>query len=283
MNAIEWLRIIIIGVIEGITEWLPISSTGHMILLESIWPSTAKEIMSPEFWSVFLVVIQLGAVLAVATLFFHRLNPLSPQKTPSQKQETWRLWGKVLIGCLPAAIAGLLLDDWMDEHLYNSGVVAAMLILYGLVFVLLEYIRKGKKPTIRKSEDLSYRVALLIGLIQILSLVPGTSRSGVTIIGAMLIGCSRYLAAEFTFFLAIPVMLGAGGLKLLKYIMDGQDLSGTQIAVMAMGMIVAYVVSLFCVRFLMNYVKKRDFRPFGYYRIALGIVVLLYFWAANFS
>ena len=277
MNFLEWLRILLIGVVEGITEWLPVSSTGHMILVDELWSTSVPEIFTDSFYSVFLVVIQLGAILAVVTLFKRRLNPFSKAKAPREKRDTLELWMKVIVGCIPAGVAGLLFDDWMDEHLYNGYVVACMLILYGVFFILLEMRNQNRPFRVKRLSDISYGMALAIGAIQILSLVPGTSRSGVTILGAMLLGCSRFIAAEFTFFLAIPIMLGAGLLKVLKYLLNGGSFSGMQALILFVGMAVAYIVSLFAIRFLMGYIKKKDFRPFGYYRIILGVAVLLFF------
>ena len=277
MNFLEWLRILLIGVVEGITEWLPVSSTGHMILVDELWSTSVPEIFTDSFYSVFLVVIQLGAILAVVTLFKRRLNPFSKAKAPREKRDTLELWMKVIVGCIPAGVAGLLFDDWMDEHLYNGYVVACMLILYGVFFILLEMRNQNRPFRVKRLSDISYGMALAIGAIQILSLVPGTSRSGVTILGAMLLGCSRFIAAEFTFFLAIPIMLGAGLLKVLKYLLNGGSFSGMPALILFVGMAVAYIVSLFAIRFLMGYIKKKDFRPFGYYRIILGVAVLLFF------
>lgn len=276
MNILEWFRIVVIGIVEGITEWLPVSSTGHMILLDAIWNTSEPEIMTNAFWEMFEVVIQLGAIMAVVTIFWHKLWPFGKRSKKEQVQ-TLELWKKVIIGCLPAAILGLLLDDLMDTYLYNEYVVAAMLILYGIIFILIEEVYRGRVFALERIEGLTYKTAFLIGCVQVLSLIPGTSRSGVTIIGAILLGCSRTVAAEFTFFLAIPVMFGASGLKLVKYLLEGTVLSGVQIAVMIVGMIVAYLVSIVSIRFLMDYVKKHDFKIFGWYRIALGILVLVYF------
>lgn len=277
MNLIEWLRIIIIGIVEGITEWLPVSSTGHMILVRTFWETKIPEIITPEFWSMFEVVIQLGAILAVVTIFFNKLNPWSPKKTEEQKKNTFSLWGKVIVGCIPAGVAGLLLDDWMDAHLYNAYVVATMLIIYGIAYIIVENRHMGKSYKINKFSELSYSMALSIGIIQVLSLVPGTSRSGVTIVGALILGCSRYIAAEYTFYLAIPVMFGASGLKMVKYLLEGGGFAGPQLPILIVGSVVAYVVSIFVIKFLMGYIKKHDFKVFGYYRIALGILVFLIF------
>lgn len=267
----ELLKTVVIGVIQGITEWLPVSSTGHMIL--------AKELLHPnytdEFWKMFEVVIQFGSILAVVLLYFHKLNPLSPRKSRVEKRQTWSLWGKVLVATLPAAIIGLLADDFIDEHLNTATVVAITLILYGIFFLLVECRRR--RPGIQSLEELDYRTALLIGAFQVLSLIPGTSRSGSTILGGILAGTSRFVAAEFSFFLAIPVMLGASALRLGKYFfLDGQILGADQWAILITGMVVAFAVSVAAIKFLMGFVKKHDFKPFGWYRIVLGIVVLLF-------
>lgn len=275
MSFLDWLRVLLLGIIEGVTEWLPISSTGHLILLNSIWPGS-ESVFTEEFTSVFDVVIQLGAILAVVTLFFHKLNPLSNYKTDMQKKNTWSLWLKVLIAILPAVVLGLLFDDWMDEHLYNGIVVAAMLILYGIAFLVVERIFRERDAKIVRFSQLSYKTALLIGLFQCLSLIPGTSRSGVTILGGLIIGLSRYLATEFTFYLAIPVMFGASVLKLFKYfVIKKMLLTGVQWAALLVAMAVAYLVSLFVIRFLLRFVKRHNFNAFGIYRIALGFAVLL--------
>ena len=270
MQFIEIIKVIILGIIEGITEWLPISSTGHMILVDEL----LKLNVSESFKKMFLVVIQLGAILAVLTLFFNKLNPLSKKKSGLQKKETLNLWLKVLIASIPAAIIGILFDDKIDSLFYNYQTVAITLILYGILFIIIETRNKDKTPLIKNLDSLSYKTAALIGIFQLLSLIPGTSRSGATIIGAMLIGTSRYVAAEFTFFMAIPVMFGASFLKLVKF---GFDFSSSEIIILLIGMITAFTVSIFAIKFLMNYIKKHDFKVFGYYRIGLGILVLLYF------
>ncbi len=273
MDILTVLKSVIYGIIEGITEFLPISSTGHLILLEEILPMEASE----EFMEMFDVVIQLGAILAVVVLYFHRLNPLSPSKTEKQRRQTWSTWGKVIIGCIPAVIAGLLFDDWMNEHLYNGYVVAAMLILYGVLFLLLETWNSHRKFAIHSVGQLSYIGAFSIGLFQLLALVPGTSRSGVTILGAMLLGVSRTAAAEFSFFLAIPVMFGASGLKIVKFIMEGSVLASSEIVILAVGTITAFVVAMIAIRFLLSFIKGHDFKAFGVYRIVLGVIVLGFF------
>lgn len=265
---IEILKVILFGIVEGITEWLPISSTGHMILLEEF----VKLNVTPEFWRMFLVVIQLGAILAVVVLYFNKLNPFSPKKTKEQRKDTWTLWTKVLIACLPAAIIGLLFDDVIDRFLDNPFIVAVMLIIYGIAFIIIE--SRNKKANIKELKDLTYRTAAIIGIFQLLALIPGTSRSGATILGGILIGTSREIAAEFTFFLAIPVMFGASLLKLLKF---GFSFTSQELIILIVGLITAFIVSIIAIKFLMSYIKKNDFKVFGYYRIILGIMVILYF------
>ncbi|MCR5743544.1 MAG: undecaprenyl-diphosphate phosphatase [Lachnospiraceae bacterium] len=279
MDYIQIIKVIIIGIIEGITEWLPVSSTGHMILFES-FVSTG---FSEDFSEMFNVVIQLGAILAVVTLSFSKLNPFSGRKTAEEKKDTWSLWGKVIIGCIPAGIAGVLFDDWFDEHLYRASVVAVMLIVFGVIFVIVETINRNRNPKITQFSQLSYKTALIIGLFQVLSLVPGTSRSGVTIIGAMIIGCSRYISAEFTFFMAIPIMFGASGLKIVKYILKGATMTNNEWIIMITGCVVAYVVSILTIKLLLGYIKKHDFEPFGYYRIVLGAVILAFMFNDAFT
>ena len=269
----EIIKAILFGIVEGITEWLPISSTGHLILLDEF----VKLKVSPEFYEMFQVVIQLGAIGAVIALFFHKLNPFSPRKDRAQKKRTWQLWFKVVVAVIPSAVIGLLLDDWMDEHLYNFVVVAIALIVYGVAFIFVERRNKGKAPAIKRTAEIDYRTALLIGAFQCLSLIPGTSRSGSTILGAILLGVSRSAGAEFSFFLAIPTMLGASALKLLKYLMEGMIPSGMEIGVLIVGCVVSFLVSLFVIRSLMEYVRKHNFSAFGVYRIVLGALVLLYF------
>ena len=270
---LEILKAILFGIVEGVTEWLPVSSTGHMILLDQF----VKLKVSPEFYEMFQVVIQLGAILAVILLFFHKLNPFSLKKSAVQKKDTWQLWFKVVAAVLPSAVLGLLLDDWMDEHLYNGWVVAAMLILYGIAFLLVEKRNNGRDFAITDVTQIDYKTAILIGAFQCLSLIPGTSRSGATILGAIFLGVSRSAGAEFSFFLAIPTMLGASALKLLKFMMEGVSATATEIIVLITGCVVAFVVSLLVIRALMAFVQKRSFAPFGIYRIILGAVVLLYF------
>lgn len=270
---IEILKSIIYGIVEGITEWLPVSSTGHMILLEEIMPMN----VSKSFWSMFLVVIQLGAILAVVLLYWNKIFPF--KKTREGKyvsvKSIWVLWSKILVATIPAAVIGLALDDWIDEHLYNGFVVAIMLILVGVAFIYVENRNKDMRPTVNSLSALSYKDALIIGLFQVIAAVlPGTSRSGATIIGGLLIGVSRAVAAEFTFFLAIPVMFGASILKLVKF---GFAFSFLEFFILIIGMLVALVVSIFVIRFLMSYIKKHDFKVFGWYRIVLGIIVLIFF------
>lgn len=279
MSFIEWLRIVIIGIVEGITEWLPISSTGHMILLDSLWTSSRPDIFTAEFWNMFLYVIQLGAILAVVTFFFHKLYPFSKRKNIEEKQQTWRLWFMVIVGCLPAAVLGILFDDKIEALMGGAieFVIAAMLIIYGVLFIFVENRYAKSRPSITKLGQLDLKTVLIIGFSQTLAMIPGTSRSGVTIVAALLIGCSRYVAAEYTFFLAIPVMFGVSGLKIVQYIFKGPGFSGIQPLILIVGMLVAYAVSILVIRFLMSYIRKHDFKIFGYYRIILGVVIILYF------
>jgi undecaprenyl-diphosphatase len=277
MNFIEWLKVIFLGVIEGITEWLPISSTGHLILVDEF----VKLKQSAEFMEMFNVVIQLGAILAVVVLYWNKLWPFCMPKGKGGnlvekycKVDKIVLWLKIVVACLPAMVIGLPLDDWMDKNLHNGIVVAIALIFYGVVFIFIENYNKKRTPRVTSLNDLSFKDALLIGLFQTLSLVPGTSRSGSTIIGGILIGTSRELAAEFTFFLAIPVMFGASALKLLKF---GLNFEKVELMVLLGGMLVAFLVSILAIKFLMGYIKKHDFKAFGWYRIVLGIIVLAYF------
>ena len=274
---LELLKAILFGIVEGITEWLPVSSTGHMILLDEL----VKLKVSPEFYEMFQVVIQLGAIAAVILLFFHKLNPFSPRKTQKQKRNTWVLWFKVVVAVLPSAVLGLLLDDWMDEHLYNYVVVAIALIVYGVAFLYVENLNKGKTIKVQNVHQIDYRTALLIGCFQCLSLIPGTSRSGSTILGAIMLGVGRSAGAEFSFFLAIPTMLGASALKLVKFLLSGVSVTGTEVGVLLVGCVVSFLVSFVVIRGLMEYVRKHSFRVFGVYRIALGILVLIYFLVKN--
>jgi len=269
----EIFKVIILGLVEGITEWLPISSTGHLILVDEFIKLDASD----AFKEMFNVVVQLGAIMAVVVLYFNKLNPFSPKKSRNQKIHTIQLWMKVVVACLPAAVLGILFDDWMEAHFHNYIVVAIMLIVYGVLFIWVENWNKTTEPSVTKLSALSYKTALFIGLFQVLSLIPGTSRSGATILGALLLGVSRYVAAEFTFFLAIPVMFGASGIKLLKFFGEGAGITGIEVAMLSVGCIVAFVVSVIAIKFLMGYIKKNDFKVFGYYRIILGILVLGYF------
>ena len=266
----EFIKTVVLGIVEGITEWLPISSTGHMILVNELIGNTDPEV-SFTATDLYLYVIQLGAILAVVTLYFHRLNPFSPSKTKAEKRSTWQMWSKVIVACVPAAVIGLALNDLM-EHFENWEVVSATLIIYGIAFIIVE--RMHKKTTVTSIADMSYKTALTIGAFQVLSIVPGTSRSGSTILGGMIAGCSRSVAAEFSFFLAIPVMFGV---SLLKIVTAGLSMTGEQIAVLLTGMLIAYIVSLASIRFLMSYVRKHSFTSFGWYRIILGIVVIGFF------
>lgn len=270
---LEMLKVILLGIVEGITEWLPISSTGHLILVDEF----VKLGASDAFKEMFNVVVQLGAILAVVVLYFHKLNPFSQRKTMEEKKQTMDLWFKVIVACIPAAVLGLLLDDWMDANLHNYVVVSIMLILYGVLFIIVENWNKRKTAKVTNLAELSYKTALLIGAFQVLSLIPGTSRSGATIIGALLIGVSRYVATEFTFFLAIPVMFGASGLKIAKFLADGGGFTGMEAAMLLVGCAVAFIISVLAIKFLMGYIKKNDFKVFGYYRIGLGVLVLAYF------
>lgn len=270
---LELLKAVLFGIVEGITEWLPISSTGHMILLDQL----VKLKVSEEFYEMFQVVIQLGAILAVVLLFFHKLNPFSPKKSPKARNQTWQLWFKVVAAVIPSAVLGLLLDDWMEAHLYNYVVVAIALIVYGVAFLYLEQGNGRIAPRIKSVHAIDYKTALLIGAFQCLSLIPGTSRSGSTILGAILLGVGRSAGAEFSFFLAIPTMVGASGLKLVKFLTSGVSVTGVEIGVLLIGCLVSFLVSFLVIKALMDYVRNHSFRVFGIYRIALGIVVLIYF------
>lgn len=295
MNFLDWLKVVVLGIVEGITEWLPISSTGHMILVDALWKSD-NSVMTEEFMEMFTVVIQLGAILAVVFLYFKKLWPFHKRALRSRSwfaQQSGNaviggvqrfcdqycymdkiiLWLKIAVSCLPAVIVGLPLDDWMDEHLYKPVVVAAMLIVYGIGFLLIERYNKRRTPRLNSLRELSWKDAALIGVFQVLALVPGTSRSGATILGGILLGASRGLAAEYTFFLAIPVMFGASLLKLVKF---GFAFTGTELAVLLLGMAVAFIVSVLAIKFLMGYIKNHDFSAFGWYRIGLGAIVLLW-------
>lgn len=274
---LDMLKVILLGIVEGITEWLPISSTGHLILVDEFIKLSASD----AFKEMFNVVIQLGAIMAVVVLYFHKLNPFSPKKTKKQVTITLQLWMKVIVACIPAGVLGILFDDWMEEHLHNYVVVSITLIVYGILFIVIENWNKGRKPQVTKLSQLSYQTAFLIGVWQVLSLVPGTSRSGATIIGALLLGTSRYVAAEFTFFLAIPVMFGASGVKILKFLKNGGGFVGAEAVMLVVGCLVAFIVSVIAIKFLMGYIKKNDFKIFGYYRIILGVLVLSYFFIAG--
>lgn len=267
---IEILKSILYGIIEGVTEWLPISSTGHMILFENLVKMDVKE----EFWNVFLVVIQLGAILAVVLLYWNKIFPFNFKNKNRSfiKYDIMNLWGKIIVACVPAAIIGLLFDDILEKYLYNSVVVSIMLVVVGIAFLIIENGNKNKRARVATLQDLTYRDAIIIGVFQLIAAIfPGTSRSGATILGGLMIGVSRTIAAEFTFFLAIPVMFGASLLKIVKF---GMAFTGTEIAILATGMIVAFIVSVVVIRFLMSYIKKHDFKVFGWYRIVLGIIVL---------
>ena len=283
MEFLDIVKAIIFGIIEGITEWLPVSSTGHLIILESLFKVEAT--YGHDFWNMFLVVIQLGAIIAVIVYFFNKLNPFfgkslkdpSINKSKEEKKNIWMLWAKVLVACIPAAVVGLVLDDWLDSHLYNSITVSVTLILYGVLFIVMEIWNKKRTFKVNNTYDLKWSTAFFIGCFQLLALIPGTSRSGVTILGAMLLLCNRDVASEFSFYLSIPVMFGASLLKLVKYFLDGNALSGGQVGFLLIGCVVAFIVSIFVIKFLMSFIKKHDFKPFGIYRIILGIVLIILF------
>ena len=270
---IELLKAILFGIVEGITEWLPISSTGHLILLDQV----VKLNVSDEFYSMFQVVIQLGAILAVILLFFRKLNPFDRDKNSLQKKQTWTLWFKVIAAIIPSGVVGVLFDDWMDEHLHNAIVVSIALIVYGVAFILVERRNQGKEPKVSDVHDIGLMTAMIIGVSQCLSLIPGTSRSGSTILGGILVGVSRGAAAEFSFFMAIPTMLGASAIKLLKFFLSGAAFSAMDLLILLVGCTVSYIVSLLVIKGLMSYVRKHSFSAFGVYRIILGIAVLAYF------
>jgi len=267
---LEILKVILLGIVEGITEWLPISSTGHMILVEEFIHLN----VSDDFMEMFRVVIQLGAILAVVVLYFQKLWPFCSPRKGWIKKDTWMLWFKVLAAVLPAAVIGIPFDDTLDALFYNYQTVAVTLILYGVLFIIVENYNKGRRPRVARFEQMSWSMAIFIGVFQVLALIPGTSRSGATILGAMLLGTSRHIAAEFSFFLAIPVMFGASLLKLLKF---GFAFTGMEVLILLVGMVTAFIVSVLAIKFLMGYIKKNDFKFFGYYRIILGILVLIYF------
>lgn len=276
MFIIEILKAIFLGIVEGITEWLPISSTGHMILVDEF----IKMNVSKEFLDMFFVVIQLGAILAVLVLYFHKLNPFSQKKTALQRKQTWSLWFKVFIACIPAAIIGLIFDDKINQLFFNAQTIAATLIIYGVLFIVVEIFNRRRKSKVKELSQMPYSMALYIGVFQLLALIPGTSRSGITIISALLLGASRFVAAEFTFFLAIPIMVGASLLKLIKF---GFAYTGLEIAVLIAGVLTAFLISVLAIKFLMKYIKKHDFKIFGLYRILLGIAVIIYFSIVGFS
>lgn len=269
LSIVELLKTVLLGIVEGLTEWLPVSSTGHMILVDEFIQLDVKK----DFMDMFLIVIQLGAILAVVWLNFERLNPWTGAKTAAEKRATFSLWGKVIVACIPAAVIGLLFNKYMEDHFMTAPVVAGALIFYGILFIVIENYNKHRRPRVETLVSLDYKTALIIGIFQVLSLVPGTSRSGSTIIGGILFGANRMVAAEFTFFLAIPVMFGASALKMVKF---GLHYSGVEIIIMLVGMITAFIVSIFSIKFLLRYIKTNDFKAFGWYRIALGIIVLLY-------
>ena len=272
MEFIEILKSIVLGIVQGITEWLPVSSTGHMILVNQFMDFMSQ---NKDFRDLFLVVIQFGSILAVVTIYFHKLNPFSPKKTDVEKKDTLSLWAKVLVGCVPAGVIGLLFDDFIDTYLYQAYVVAATLIIYGIAFIVIE--SRKKEPKINDLSTLNYKTAALIGVFQILALIPGTSRSGSTILGAVILGTSRFVATEFSFFLAVPIMLGASGLKILKYFVEFGMFGAQEFFLLLIGMAVAYIVSVIAIKFLIGYIKKNDFKAFGYYRIVLGVLVIAYF------
>lgn len=274
MSILEILKVIVFGIVEGFTEWLPISSTAHLMILDEF----IKLDVTPEFKTVFMTVIQVGAVLALVVIFFKRLNPFDPRKKPEQKKATWQLWLKIAIACIPAAIVGFLIDDWVEEHLQNALVVSITLIVYGIAFIVVETINKYKQPTIDRLGKLDYSTALYIGMFQVLALIPGTSRSGAMIIGAMILGCSRPIATAFAFFVGIPVIAGASFLRIVKY---GLGFTTNEILYMVIGCVVAFVVALYSVEFLIGWIQKNDFKIFGYYRIAVGVIILIWFIMSN--
>lgn len=270
MEFMEIIKAVILGIIEGITEWLPISSTGHMILADEF----IKLNMTDAFKEMFLVVIQLGAIMAVVLLYFHKLNPFSSKKSIKAKKDTMSIWFKVLIGIIPAGLLGVMFDDWLDEHFYNYVTVSITLIVYGILFIVIENRNKNKSVKAKDFSDLSYLTAFGIGLFQVLSLIPGTSRSGATILGGILLGTSRHVAAEYSFFMSIPIMFGASAIKIMKF---GFDFTGLEIVILLTGLIVAFLVSVISIKFLMRYIRNHDFKVFGWYRIVLGFLVLSYF------
>ena len=273
MFIFEILKAVLFGIVEGITEWLPVSSTGHIILLDEFIKLNASE----EFKSMFDVVIQLGAILAVIVIFFHKLNPFDPKKSPAKKKATWELWFKVCAAIIPSGVIGILFDDWMDAHLHSGIPVAIALIVYGVAFILVERRNEGRQPRITKVWHIDWRTALLIGAFQCLSLVPGTSRSGSTILGAIVLGVGRSAGSEFSFFMAVPTMLGASAIKLLKFLISGAAFGFGEFVILLVGTVVSFLVSMVAIKGLMNYVRRHSFSAFGVYRIILGIIVLVYF------
>ncbi|MBO1307042.1 undecaprenyl-diphosphate phosphatase [Enterococcus sp. 669A] len=272
MLIMNIFKAIILGIVEGITEWLPISSTGHLILVDEF----IKMDVSPAFTEMFNVVIQLGAILAVVVLYFDKLNPFSAKKNQIEKSDTWTLWFKVVIACIPAVILGLPLDDFLEAHFHKFLPVAIMLIVYGIAFIVVERHNKNKTPKCTNLNDFTYKAALIVGLFQVLALIPGTSRSGATILGAILIGSSRFVATEFSFFLGIPVMFGASGLKIVKFLAKGNSFGFSEIIILLVGMATAFVVSIIAIKFLIDYIKRNDFTVFGWYRIILGVILIGY-------
>jgi len=272
---LDILKSIIIGIVEGITEFLPVSSTGHIILAEALIGIPSGNVWTNSFTAVFDYAIQLGAIFAVIQLYFNRLNPFSQQKTPKERFQTWRLWIKVVVGVIPAVIFGFLFNDFMDEHLLNFRVVSATLIIYGIAFILIENRQKNIAPKITNLNKITFKLALFIGLFQVLSLVPGTSRSGATILGAVILGASRFVAAEFSFFLSIPVMFGVTILKVGTFLLHGGRFTGMQSMVMLVGFVVSWIVALFAIKIMMRYIQNNDFKIFGWYRIAIGVIFLL--------
>ena len=277
MLIIEIIKAVVIGIVEGITEWLPVSSTGHLILLDEL----IRLDVSVAFYEMFLVVIQLGAILAVPILFWKWLNPLSYKNNSADRRQIYKIWGRVIVGSMPACLLGLILDDLLDRYFYNYIVVSIMLIIYGIGFVWVEKSRIGKKCRVNHIEEITYADALKIGAFQALSLIPGTSRSGSTILGGIISGVSREVSAEFSFFMAIPIMLGASGLKCIKYVLSGIRITNSEIVILLVGIVTSFFVSLCVISFLIDFVKRHNFKVFGYYRIALGFVIILYFLTNN--
>lgn len=277
MEFIDFFKAILLGIVEGITEWLPISSTGHLILADEFIRLNASE----DFMTMFNVVIQLGAIMAVVVLYFHKLNPFSPKKTAIENKQTWSLWFKVIVAILPSIIIGLPLDNWLDAHFYNFITVAVMLIVYGIAFILVEKRNKTKTPVVTDLNQITYKFALLVGMFQVLALIPGTSRSGATILGGIIIGASRFVSAEFSFFLGIPTMFGASLLKIVKFLAAGNTFDAAGMGILLTGTLVSFIVSILAIKFLMNYIKKNDFTVFGWYRIVLGMILIAY-WVIAF-